>query len=211
MILHDILNEKGIFTLPKLPFGKSDLGSFMSVETFDFHYEKHHKTYIDNLNNLIKGKELEGKTLKEIILASHKKPELAGVFNNSAQVFNHTFFWHSMKKNGGGEPKGELLNKINESFGDFAKFKEAFKNAGATQFGSGWAWLVLNKNTGKLEVMKTPNAETPITEAHLTPLLTADVWEHAYYIDYRNKRVDYLDVFINHLINWDFVLENLKY
>jgi Fe-Mn family superoxide dismutase len=210
MILAGILAENGTFNLPSLPFGKTDLAPLMSEETFNFHYEKHHKTYIDNLNNLIKGTAFEGKTLGEIITLSAGKPEFAGVFNNSAQVFNHTFFWHSMKKNGGGEPTGKLLEKIKQDFGGFTEFKTAFKTAGLGQFGSGWAWLVLNKNTGKLEVVKTANAETPLTTAHLKPLLTVDVWEHAYYIDYRNKRVDYLDVFIEKLINWNFVLENYE-
>jgi Fe-Mn family superoxide dismutase len=210
MVLSSILAEKGVFELPKLPFAKSDLSPFMSEETFNYHYEKHHKTYVDNLNNLIKNTDFEGKTLGEIIVKSFEKKEFIGVFNNSAQVFNHTFFWHCMKKNGGGEPIGKLSSKIKEDFGGFTEFKTAFKNAGLTQFGSGWAWLVLNKNTGKLEVMKTLNAETPLTQAHLKPILTVDVWEHAYYIDYRNKRVDYLDVFIEKLINWDFANENYE-
>ena len=210
MVLASILAEKGVFALPNLPFAKSDLTPFMSEETFNYHYEKHHKTYIDNLNNLIKGTDFEGKTLGEIILASVGKPEFVGIFNNSAQVFNHTFFWHCMKKNGGGEPTDKLLDKIKADFGGFAEFKTAFKNAGLTQFGSGWAWLVLNKNTGKLEVVKTLNAETPLTTSHLKPILTVDVWEHAYYIDYRNKRVDYLDIFIEKLINWEFATQNYE-
>jgi Fe-Mn family superoxide dismutase len=204
MILPTILAEKGVFTLPALPFEKSDLAPFMSKETFEYHHEKHHKTYIDNLNNLIKGTEFEGKTLGEIILSSKD-----GIFNNAAQVFNHTFFWHSLKKNGGGAPSGKLLALIEASFGSFEAFKTAFKNAGLTQFGSGWAWLVLNKESGKLEVIKTPNAETPLTKSNLKPVLTADVWEHAYYIDYRNKRADYIDIFLNNLVNWDFASQNI--
>ena len=200
----EILSEKAPFKLPILPFAKNDLEPLMSKETFDYHFEKHHKTYIDNLNNLIKGTDFESKNLGEIILSSS-----GGIFNNSAQVFNHTFFWYSMKKNGGGLPSGEIASKINESFGSFESFKTEFKNAGLTQFGSGWAWLVLNKTTKKLEITKTSNAETPITNPNLTPLLTVDVWEHAYYIDYRNKRADYLDIFINQLINWNFVNNNL--
>ena len=206
-VLLSILSESGVFKLPNLPYEKKDLSPFMSEETFDFHYEKHHKTYIDNLNNLTKGTEFEGKNLGEVITTSYNKN--AGIFNNAAQVFNHTFFWHSMKKNGGGLPTGKILDLISVAFGTFDEFKQAFKNAGLTQFGSGWVWLVFNKSAKKLEIIKTPNAETPITNPNLIPIITADVWEHAYYIDYRNRRADFLETFLANLVNWDFANKNL--
>lgn len=205
-----ILLEKAPFNLPSLPFKIDALEPYMKAETFSFHHQKHHKAYIDNLNNLIKDKDFEKQTLKEIIINTHGKVELSGIFNNAAQVYNHTFFWHSLKPNGGGIPSGEVLELINASFGSFEDFKVMFKTAGITQFGSGWAFLVLNKKSGKLEILKTPNAETPITNENLVPLLTADVWEHAYYLDFQNRRPDYLDTFLKYLANWDFVLENLK-
>lgn len=207
-IQDNILAERAPFSLPSLPFPKDALEPFMTSETFSFHREKHHKAYVDNLNNLIKGTDFETKTLKEIILETAGKSTFTGIFNNAAQNYNHTFFWHSLKKNGGGEPPSKVLSLINESFGSFADFKAAFKTAGTTQFGSGWVWLVLNKVTKKLEISKTANAETPLTNPSLIPLLAADVWEHAYYIDFQNRRPDYLETFLNHLANWDFVSEN---
>lgn len=188
-------------TLPELPYGKGDLAPHITEKTIDFHYGKHHKTYVTNLGKLIEGTELENEALENIIKKTVGDKAKAGIFNNAAQVWNHTFYWHSMKPNGGGSPTGQIAEKIKADFGSYEKFVEEFKNAGLTQFGSGWAWLVLKD--GKLQVTKTANADTPLAHG-LKPLLTADVWEHAYYLDYQNKRADYLDVFIKNLINWDF-------
>lgn len=195
------------FELPALPYAKDALEPHMSANTFSFHHEKHHNTYVVNLNGLVEGTDLEGKSLEDIVAATAGNPDKAGVFNNAAQVWNHTFFWNSMKPNGGGAPTGDLAAKIDADFGSFDAFKDAFKAAGATQFGSGWAWLVVGDG-GKLEVVKTPNAETPLT-AGKTPLLTCDVWEHAYYLDYQNRRPDFLAAFLDNLANWDFAAENL--
>jgi len=196
------------FSLPNLPYDKSDLLPHMSAETFDYHHAKHHNAYVVNLNKLLETNiDLSSKTLEEIILASHNQPNLAGVFNNSAQVWNHTFFWHSMKKNGGDKPSGKVLEYIERDFGSYDKFVEEFKQAGATQFGSGWAWLV--QDGAKLKVVKTANAEVPLTSG-VQPLMCCDVWEHAYYIDYRNRRPDFIAAFLEHLVNWDFVEKNLK-
>ena len=194
-------------TLPNLPYDKKDLEPFISENTLNFHYGKHHQTYVTNLNNLISGTDLEGKSLEEIIDISRKNNQ-AGIFNNAAQIWNHTFYWHSMKKNGGGKPEGKLLAKIEEDFGSFEKFTEEFKVAGATQFGSGWAWLVSDEND-KLQVVKTLNAETPLG-TNLKPLITMDVWEHSYYLDFQNARPKYIETFLNNLVNWDFALENLE-
>ncbi len=191
------------FELPPLPYDYKSLEPFISAQTLEFHHDKHHAGYVTNLNNLVKGTDLENKTLEEVILASAKDSSKAGIFNNAAQVWNHTFYWNGLKKNSG-SPTGELAEKINASFGSFDEFKNQFKQAGATQFGSGYAWLVLDK--GELKVIKTPNAANPITDGQ-TPLLTADVWEHAYYLDYQNRRPDYLQTFLDNLINWDFVAE----
>lgn len=195
------------FTLPDLPFGKTDLEPHISAETLDFHHGKHHNAYVTKLNELIADTDLADKSLEEIILATANSAEKAGIFNNAAQVWNHTFYWNSMKPNGGGEPTGALADKIKADFGSFEKFAEEFKNAGATQFGSGWAWLVLGQD-GKLKVTKTPNAENPMTKGD-KPLLTMDVWEHAYYLDFQNRRPDYMGAFLGSLVNWDFVAENL--
>ncbi len=194
------------FTLPELPYGKDALAPHISAQTLDFHHGKHHNAYVVNLNKLIEGTDLEGKELEEIILATAGDASKAGIFNNAAQVWNHTFYWHSMTPNGGGAPSGALADKINADFGSLEKFAEEFKTAGATQFGSGWAWLVLDKS-GKLAIRKTPNAETPLTNGE-TPLLTMDVWEHAYYLDYQNKRPDYMETFVSKLLNWDFAAKN---
>lgn len=194
------------FVLPELPYEKDALAPYLTAETFEYHHGKHHNAYVVNLNKLVENHELADKTLEEIILASHEKDDMTGIFNNSAQVWNHTFLWHSMKKNGGGKPSGELLKKIEEDFGSYEDFVTKFKEAGATQFGSGWAWLVLHGT--KLKIVKTSNAQTPITDG-LKPLITCDVWEHAYYVDYRNKRPDYLAAFLDHLVNWDFASANL--
>jgi Fe-Mn family superoxide dismutase len=195
------------FTLPELPYQKTALEPFMSAQTFDFHHGKHHQAYVTNLNKLIEGTDYAGKTLEQIILASAGDAAKAGIFNNAAQVWNHTFFWHSMKPGGGGKPTGELAAKIEKDFGSFEKFAEEFKTAGATQFGSGWAWLVLDNGT--LKVTKTANAETPLTKGH-TPILTLDVWEHAYYLDYQNRRPDFITTFLDKLVNWEFAASNFK-
>lgn len=198
------------FTLPELPFGRSDLAPHISEDTIDYHYGKHHATYVKNLNDLVAGTDHESQDLETLIKDVAGDADKVGIFNNSAQVWNHTFYWHSLKPNGGGQPSGELAEKISADFGSFEDFVSAFKKAGATQFGSGWAWLVFNKSSGKLTVTKTANAETPLTDDNLIPLLTCDVWEHAYYLDYQNKRPHYLDIFFDHLVNWDFAAENLK-
>lgn len=195
------------FELPTLPYGKNALAPHISENTINYHYGKHHQAYVTNLNNLISGTDLADKSLEEIIKISANDKTKAGIFNNSAQVWNHTFYWHSMKPNGGGKPSGEVLKQIESDFGSYENFVTEFKNAGATQFGSGWAWLVLD--SGKLKVVKTGNAETPLTTS-AKPLMTMDVWEHAYYLDFQNARPTYIDTFLNHLVNWDFVNENLK-
>ena len=195
------------FELPTLPYGKNALAPHISENTINYHYGKHHQAYITNLNNLIAGTDFANKSLEEIIKISANDKTKAGIFNNSAQVWNHTFYWHSMKPNGGGKPTGEVLKKIETDFGSYENFVTEFKNAGATQFGSGWAWLVLDAD--KLKVVKTGNAETPLTTS-AKPLMTMDVWEHAYYLDFQNARPSYIDTFLNHLVNWDFVAENLK-
>ena len=193
--------------LPALPYGRGDLAPHISEETLNFHYGKHHNAYVVNLNKLIDGSAHADESLEKIVHASAGDASKAGIFNNAAQVWNHTFYWHSMKPNGGGKPTGKIAELIDRDFGSYDTFANAFKTAGATQFGSGWAWLVINN--GKLEVRKTPNAETPLTEAGVTPLLTMDVWEHAYYLDYQNARPSYMDTFLDHLVNWDFANENL--
>jgi len=175
----------------------------MSKQTLEFHWGKHHRAYVDNMNKQIAGTDLEGKSLEEIVLASWNKGSPTPVFNNAAQVWNHTFFWESIKPNGGGEPKGKLADAIQASFGSFDEFKTQFKAAGATQFGSGWAWLVADKS-GKLSIEKTPNAVNPVVEGK-TPILTMDVWEHAYYLDVQNRRPDYMTTFVDKLIDWDSV------
>lgn len=191
------------FTLPELPYSKDALAPHISAETLEYHHGKHHKAYVDNLNKLIEGKPEANKSLEDIIMSA---PE-GGVFNNAAQVWNHTFYWSSMKPKGGGQPTGDLAAAITRDFGSFDKFKEEFATAGATQFGSGWAWLVIEG--GKLKVTKTPNADLPMKHGQKA-LLTMDVWEHAYYIDYRNARPKYIETFLTSVANWDFALENLK-
>lgn len=194
------------FTLPELPYADNALEPYMSAKTFSFHHDKHHAAYVTNLNKLIENTELADKSLEEIIKATFKDSSKAGVFNNAAQVWNHTFFWSSMKPGGGGTPSGALAAKIDADFGSFDKFKEEFKNAAATQFGSGWAWLVLDNGT--LKVTKTPNAENPLAHGQ-TALLTLDVWEHAYYLDYQNKRPDFISTYLDSLVNWDFAASNM--
>ncbi|MCU7495960.1 MAG: superoxide dismutase, partial [Ignavibacteria bacterium] len=172
-----------------------------------FHHDKHHNAYVQNANKMLEGTDLANADLETIVKKTYGDQSKTGLFNNAAQVWNHTFLWNSMKPNGGGMPTGEIAGMIERDFGNYQKFVEEFKNAGATQFGSGWAWLVLKD--GKLQVTKTPNADTPIAHGE-KPLLTVDVWEHAYYLDYQNRRPDYLTTFVEKLINWDFVNQNLK-
>lgn len=189
------------FELPALPYEKNALEPHISAETLEYHYGKHHNAYVVNLNNLIKGTEFEGKTLEEII-----KKSSAGVFNNAAQVWNHTFYWNCLAPKAGGEPTGAVAEAINKAFGSFAAFKEQFTDAAIKNFGSGWTWLV-KKADGSLAIVSTSNAATPLTSTD-KPLLTVDVWEHAYYIDYRNARPKYLENFWP-LVHWDFVAKNL--
>ncbi len=189
-------------TLPELPFAKGALAPHISERTIEFHYGKHHRTYVEKTNSLIEGTHMAGQDLESIIQETSEDFSRSGIFNNAAQVWNHSFYWNCMKPGGGGVPSGAIAQKIDSTFGSYDKFAEEFRNAGVTQFGSGWAWLVLNN--GNLEIMKTSNADTPIVHG-VKPLLTVDVWEHAYYLDYQNKRPDYLTTFLEHLINWDFV------
>ncbi|HNJ43445.1 MAG TPA: superoxide dismutase [Acidobacteriota bacterium] len=193
------------FELPALPFAKDALAPHISAQTFDFHHGKHHKAYVDNANKLIEGTAHAEKSLEELIVAAWTDKN-AGLFNNAAQIWNHTFFWNSLKPGGGGAPTGELADRINSAFGSLDGFKDEFKKAATTQFGSGWAWLVLDN--GDLKVTKTPNAEPPIIHGQ-TALVTCDVWEHAYYLDFQNRRPDFVQAFLDHLINWDFVAANL--
>ena len=188
--------------LPELPYAMDALEPHISRETLEYHYGKHHATYVTNLNNLIKDSEYADMSLEDIIMNSS-----GGVFNNAAQIWNHTFYWHSLSPNGGGEPSGALADAINNSFGSFADFKEKFTQTAVTTFGSGWGWLV-QQDDGSLTLASTSNAGTPLTEAGKTPLMTCDVWEHAYYIDYRNARPQYLAAFWE-LVNWDFAAANL--
>lgn len=194
------------FELPPLPYADTALEPHMTAKTFSFHHAKHHQAYVTNLNNLVKDTALADASLEEVIKASAGDAAKAGIFNNSAQVWNHTFFWNSMKPNGGGKPTGAIAAKIDEDLGGYDKFVEQFKAAGTTQFGSGWAWLVIEG--GKLKVTKTGNADTPMVHGQ-TALLTIDVWEHAYYLDYQNRRPDFITAFLDHLVNWDFANENL--
>ena len=195
------------FELPALPYAKDALEPHISANTLDFHHGKHHNTYVTNLNNFTKDTPLASKSLEEVIKDVAGDPAKAGIFNNAAQVWNHTFFWNSMKPGGGGAPTGELAKAIDDAFGSLDAFKEEFKNAALTQFGSGWAWLVVDN--GKLSIAKTANADTPLAHGQ-TALLTVDVWEHAYYLDYQNRRPDYVQTFLDSLVNWDFVAQNLS-
>ncbi len=188
------------FKLPELPYELNALEPHISKETLEYHYGKHHRTYVDNLNKLVPGSDYAGMDLETIIQKAS-----GGVFNNAAQIWNHTFYWHSLSPNGGGEPTGAMADAINESFGSFEKFKEKFSQAAITTFGSGWAWLIKKENNG-LDVISTSNAGTPLTDG-IIPLLTCDVWEHAYYIDYRNARPKYVEHFWD-LVNWDFANAN---
>ena len=195
-----------MFTLPTLPYADTALAPVISANTLGFHYGKHHKTYVDNLNNLVKGTDLEGQSLEAIVAATAGKADKAGVFNNAAQVWNHTFYWNCLRRNGGGAPPPKLAPMIDAGFGSFENFKKEFAQACVTQFGSGWGWLVADG--GVLKVVKTANAEVPFTKGQ-KPLLTIDVWEHAYYLDYQNRRADYVNAVIDKLLNWHFAEENL--
>jgi superoxide dismutase, Fe-Mn family len=196
------------FEQAPLPFAPNALEAYgMKAETFEYHYGKHHAAYVANLNNLIADKpEYAGKSLEDVIKMSAGNDATAGIFNNAAQVWNHTFFWNSLKAGGGGAPTGALSDKINAAFGSYDEFKKAFTAAATTQFGSGWAWLV--EENGTLKITKTGNAENPLTKGQ-KPLLTLDVWEHAYYIDFRNARPGYIANYLDKLVNWDFVAANL--
>lgn len=186
--------------LPALPYARDALAPHISEETLDFHYGKHHQTYVDKLNGLIPGTEFDGKSLEEIV-----KTSSGGVFNNAAQIWNHSFYWNCLSPNGGGEATGSVAEAINTAFGSFDKFQETFNNSAVNNFGSSWTWLVKNAD-GTLAIVNTSNAATPLTEEGVTPILTVDLWEHAYYVDYRNARPAYLTAFWN-LVNWDFVNE----
>ena len=197
------------FELPDLPFAYDALDPVMSAETFEFHHDKHHAAYVTNGNKLLDGSGLEDKSLEEIVIEANKSGN-GGLFNNAAQHWNHSFFWNCLKPNGGGTSlPGSLQSKIDSDLGGYDEFKAKFVEACLTQFGSGWGWLTMDNATGKLEITKTGNAGVPFTEGK-TPLLTCDVWEHAYYIDYRNARPKYVEEFVDKMINWDFVEANLE-
>ncbi len=193
------------YELPPLPYDYTALEPSISQNTLEFHHDKHHAAYVSKYNDGVKGTDLDSKPIEEVIKTIAGNPEKQGLFNNAAQAWNHSFYWQCMKPSGGGTPTGELAKKIEADFGSFEKFAAAFKAAGATQFGSGWAWLV--KDGDRLKVTKTLNAENPLTSGQI-PLLTMDVWEHAYYLDYQNKRPAYIDDFLGKLVNWDFVAKN---
>ena len=195
-----------MFTLPPLPYAENALEPVISANTMSFHYGKHHKTYVDNLNNLVKGTDYENASLEKIINETAGKADKAGIFNNAAQVWNHTFYWHSMKGNGGGKPTGKIAELIDAAFGGYDNFRKEFSATTVSQFGSGWGWLVLDG--GALKIVKTSNAEVPFTKGQ-KPLLTIDVWEHAYYLDQQNKRAVYVDAVIDKLLNWNFAAQNL--
>jgi Fe-Mn family superoxide dismutase len=194
------------FKLPELPFPETGLEPYISSRTLSFHHGKHHQAYLDNTNRLVKGTEMAGLSLEEVVKGSSALKDRS-IFNNAAQSWNHAFYWKCMKPKGGGTPTGKLPESLSSAFGSYEGFKEAFSRAAATQFGSGWAWLVLDGTSFK--VMNTANADTPLAEGK-KPLLTIDVWEHAYYLDYQNRRADYIKAFLDYLVNWDFVSENLS-
>lgn len=189
------------FELPSLPYAKDALEPHISAETLEFHYGKHHQTYVDKLNGLVDGTDMASKSLEDIVKTSE-----GGVFNNAAQVWNHTFYWNCLSPNGGGQASGAIADAIAAAFGSFDAFKEQFTNAAINNFGSGWTWLVKNAD-GNVAIVNTSNAATPLTDSSVTPLLTVDVWEHAYYVDYRNARPKYMEAFWA-LVNWDFVNAN---
>jgi Fe-Mn family superoxide dismutase len=193
--------------LPVLPFPQDSLVPYISENTIQFHYGKHHNAYVENTIKLISGTDLEDKTIEEIIMTSHNKEDMVSVFNNAAQVWNHSFYWNCIIPDGGGNPSGPIKDKIDDSFGNLEKFISQFKNTAMSQFGSGWTWLVLKDNS-ILDIIKTSNAGTPLT-SNVKPLFTIDVWEHAYYLDYQNRRADYLHIILEHLINWEFINNQL--
>lgn len=203
--MSDQKTGKAPHVLPPLPYPDNALDPVISANTLGFHYGKHHKAYVDNLNKLIAGTELADLSLEEVIAATAGKSDKAGIFNNAAQVWNHTFYWNSLSPKGGGEPPAALKQKIEASFGSVDACRKELATAATTQFGSGWAWLV--KDGDKLQVVKTGNAELPLTKG-ATPLLTIDVWEHAYYLDYQNRRPDYVNAVLEKLINWSFAADN---
>jgi superoxide dismutase, Fe-Mn family len=200
-------NKNMTHTLPPLPYEMNALEPHISANTLSFHYGKHHQTYVTNLNNLLKDHSLASASLEEVIMASAGKSDMVGIFNNAAQVWNHTFYWNCMTSQGGGEPSATFKARLESTFGSFETFCAEFKQAALTQFGSGWAWLVCDKD-GNLSILKTPNADLPMAHGY-TALLTCDVWEHAYYLDYQNRRPDYVDTFLKSLVNWKFVESNL--
>jgi len=202
----EILRAASSIVLPPLPFAENALEPVISAKTLSFHYGKHHKAYVDNLNKLIAGTDYSEMPLEEIIRGTDVRSERAAIHNNAAQIWNHTFYWNSLSPRGGGAPPSAIKNKIEASFGSVDEFKKQFANAATSQFGSGWAWLILED--GKLKIVKTGNAENPLT-TDSKPLLTIDVWEHAYYLDYQNRRPDYVTAVIDKLLNWEFALKNL--
>lgn len=187
--------------LPRLPYAIDALEPYISSNTLSFHHEKHHQTYITNLNNLIPNTPFAAQSLEDIIVGTVDQPNYGGIFNNAAQVWNHTFYWNCLKPQGGGQPFGKISHLIDRDLGGYEKFKADFKHAATTQFGSGWAWVVLDQ--GHLKITKTGNADLPLVHGQKA-VLTCDVWEHAYYLDYQNRRAEYVDIFLNHLVNWDF-------
>jgi Fe-Mn family superoxide dismutase len=202
----DMIEDTALHVLPPLPYAKNTLDPVISANTIGFHYGKHHKGYVDSLNKLIAGTELESLSLEKLIAETVNKPDKVAIFSNAAQSWNHTFYWRSLRPKGGGEPPATLKQKIEASFGNVDACKKELATAATTQFGSGWAWLVLD--AGKLKVIKTGNAETTLTKG-VKALLTIDVWEHAYYLDYQNRRADYVNAVLDKLINWGFAADNL--
>lgn len=193
------------FNLPSLPYAKDALEPYISAETFSYHYDKHHKTYVDKLNDLLKNghSDMLSLSLEEIIKMTYNDSAKTSIFNNAAQVWNHSFYWHCMKKDGGGLPEKSLMEAINRDFGSYDSFVAQFTEAALSQFGSGWSWLVYDPTNKKLEIIKTSNANTPMNQQKIA-IMTIDVWEHAYYIDYKNLRAAYIETFLKHLINWEF-------
>lgn len=200
--------KSGSFTLPALPYEQNALEPIISAKTLSFHYGKHHQAYVNKLNELVVGTEFTGRTLEDVIIATAGRSDKAGIFNNAAQDWNHTFYWNSLSPKGGGKPSGVMAKKIDAAFGSYENFAKQFADAGVAQFGSGWAWLV--DDGGVLKILKTPNAENPMSQKKGKALLVLDVWEHAYYLDYQNRRNDYLKTVIEKLINWDFAEKNLS-
>jgi superoxide dismutase, Fe-Mn family len=197
----------GQFSLPPLPYPETALAPTITTNTISFHYGKHHQAYVDNLNKLVAGTDFAGKSLEDVVKAAKADPSKVAIFNNAAQDWNHTFYWNSMNPKGGGAPSGAIADRIKDAFGDYPTFRKQFLDAATTQFGSGWAWLVVGSDK-KLQVVKTGNADTPMAQG-TTCLLTCDVWEHAYYLDYQNRRADYVNAWLDKLVNWDFAEKQL--